>query len=191
MSKKALAIVAFFILMFSFQNCSQTMDPNSNSSEADVQKTDDEIPHVVLPVKSDSITVLNDPTKSNLEAFYLKISLQDGLVTRLDESLRPVIDKDPYCLSGNQMKELSGILAQSQVCYPPEKDLDGNNICALYYKYPYAILNGSYFEVKLGEATSSCDSPVDLCEEKPEMLKGFVSYLLKNIKKQVCHFQEL
>lgn len=188
MNKKAFAIFAFLILIFSFQNCSQ------NSNLKNLSKTEDEnkkeYPNVVVPADTEFLIITNDLEKSGIVAENFKLDVQRGVAEI--ENPQSKEKGESYCLTEDQQEELQSILEQSQVCYPEHKEVeDDDRVCTMEYKYPYATLLAPYFEVKLGETSSGCDKPIDLCEEKSDMLKGFVSYLLKNLKKQACHFVDI
>lgn len=178
--KRGLIFTAFFsLLMISFQNCSQhnfaTQSASSAASTAQVKSTGSQ------PATEFSQLALWD----NQNQQILDVNLVSGEMVAYEDygSVRG----EKYCMTADELKEVKAILANSSVCVPDVDLKDAKEqMCAMLYQYPYASLSNSKDEVRLGERTSGCDLPADLCEDKGAMLKNFSAAVLKNLEQRKC-----
>lgn len=188
--KKYGAIFAFTILVVSFQNCSQPGVGTGSQLNPDNIKESDSSEKVALE-KAEQIIVLNNQKLSGLSDQAYSVNLENGSIVpgSLEPGGSPSIKT--YCATSEQIDELKALLSASEVCIPPEKVIDENQICTMEYKYPYATLSSDKLELKLGEQSGGCDVPVDLCGQQKDLLRGWISHLLSELKKQECTFQEI
>ena len=88
-----------------------------------------------------------------------------------------------YCLVQERLDALLAILAGAEVCEPvlPDHYFDGR-VCTMNYTNPYAILKfDQQQQMTLGEKTSGCDIPVDLCGDKAAQLKTWRSTIIGHL----------
>jgi hypothetical protein len=187
-------------LVLVFQNCST----GKHYTVEQIQKSVDlgkSNPGKVAPILIDlnttsSIQVFNVRNTEALDPkdllvkpdvyFYL-IHTADGRIESYD--VNNVKLKYAFCLTENDKIELRNILNTAQICEPTEaaKNELQDLVCAMEYTMPYAkLLFPHEKSFTLGEMTSSCDIPIDLCGDHSKLLQGFVKSILLNIKTRAC-----
>ncbi len=178
--KRGLVFIGFFsLLMVSFQNCSQ----HNFATQQSVGES------TTALSKSAGVQPATDFTQltlwDNQNQQILDVNLTNGEMVAFEDygSVRGA----KFCLTADELTEVKTILANSSVCVP---DIDLKNakdqICTMLYQYPYASLSNAKDEIKLGERTSGCDQPSDLCDDKGAMLKNFSASVLKNLEQRKC-----
>jgi len=185
--KKYGAIFAFTILVVSFQNCSQ---PGVGPVGAFNSQNPDSSKKVALD-SAEQMIVINNVELSGLRDEAYSIDLNNGMIVPGSFEGHSVPSSKSFCATQEQIEELKILLSTSEVCVPPAKEVPENQICTLEYQYPYATLLSEKLELKLGEAKGGCDESVDLCGQQKELLRGWISHLLSELKKQECSFQEI
>jgi hypothetical protein len=174
-------LVGVFVLVISFQNCSQH---NANLSESESslnpqKKGESNI--IETPIYEVKKLVLWNSSKMQ----FLDLDVSTGKMTAFEEG--GTVLGDQYCLSANELSEVKTILLNSSVCetaldYEQMKD----QVCTMLYKYPYASIDTGKNEFRLGEQTSGCDIPADLCGDKSQMLKNFVAMVINTLPQKSC-----
>ena len=185
--KKFGAIFAFTILVLSFQNCSQP----GIAPEGELISQNSNSPQKVALDSAEQMIVINNSKLSGLSDEAYSIDLSNGMV--IPGSLEGVglPSSKSFCATQEQIEELKVLLSSSEVCVPPVNVVDENQVCTLEYQYPYATLMSDQLELKLGEKRGGCEQPVDLCGQQKELLRGWISHLLTQLKSQECTFQEI
>ena len=185
--RKIGAIFVFTILVLSFQNCSQ---PGLNPTGEQASQYPNSPQKIALDT-AEQMIVINNSNLSGLSDEAYSIDLSNGMV--IPGSLEGVgtPSSKSFCATQEQLEELKVLLSSSEVCVPPVKVLDENQICTLEYQYPYATLVSDKLELKLGEKKGGCDQEIDLCGQQKELLRGWISHLLTQLKSQACTFQEI
>jgi hypothetical protein len=179
--KKFSVILGLFIMIVSFQNCAQqkvdlagiySVGTPVNKGSEDVQET---------PIEEIKKVVLWDPSNKQ----FLDLDIDSGKMIAFEEG-GTVLGKN-YCLSEPELVEVKTILLNSSIC---EKRLDiaaaKDQVCTMLYRYPYASIDTGKNEYRLGEMTSGCDQPMDLCGDKSLMLKNFIAGVVSQLSLKVC-----
>lgn len=163
---KVLVIPAFFMILF-FQNCGKAPIPQGDALHTGVVEANapQYNKYSVDGYKTLSLWDVNTHR-------FLDLNLQTGEILAFEEAGQTTGSR--YQLTEAQMTELRSILNSAEICEPIVKpeDLEGR-VCTMQYHYPYATLMDQGEEVRLGEKTSGCDIPVDLCGTKAKDLKDW------------------
>lgn len=186
MKKYALAAVVT-VVFISFQNCAPNK-ANSPTSEAGPEKAETQF----NKVSASDFSVLSlwdsgcdegctHDQVVQAQPRYLDINLSNGLMESvpLDRSL----PHEKFCISSLKLDELRSILAGADVCDPviPAGYFSGR-VCSMSYTNPYALLKVDASEVvPLGEKTSGCDIPTDLCGDKAQQLRLWRNSIVSNL----------
>jgi hypothetical protein len=198
-------IISFSILtalIIGFQNCAKIQLQESPKNQASVSMNPvTSQPATFNPNSADKLLIPNNPNIENSKAgpslnsdiYYFQINLTTGGISSYDFN-EEVLQNKTFCLSDSDLNELKSILNNAAVCdktsataeATPDSSNSSEKLCTAVYKEPYASLIFGDSEVKLGEAKSGCDEPVDLCGAHKDLLKGFVTNLLKNISTKSC-----
>jgi hypothetical protein len=177
MRKTYLAVIGF-VLVLSFQNCSQAPQPGGK----DVGAGEASAPtYNKYSVSSYSTLAVWDYVRSQ----YLDVNLQTGEMVSYAEAGQ--VRGETFCVPLAQMKELHQILNSAEVCEPivNSQELAGQ-VCTMQYRYPYASLVDKSDEVRLGEKTNGCDVPIDLCGDKAQQLKNWTKSIVSNLSQMTC-----
>lgn len=171
--KKYLVLCSVFMLIVSFQNCSKVGQTNIDSSGNLIQGQQ----YNKYSVEPYPILSLWDYTRYQ----YLDLDLSTGHMEAFEEAGQ--VSGNTYCLKSSQLAEVQQILAGAEICEPiVYKASDAGNLaCTMNYRYPYAILTNSGEEVRLGEMTSGCDAPIDLCEVKAQDLRRWTENVVDHL----------
>jgi hypothetical protein len=180
--KRSLSLIVFMtILVFSFQNCSSNNFATSTLAENGATSSN----------KSGTMVPTTDFNKfviwDNEHQQILDVDLQNGEMIAFEDygSVRG----EKYCLTPSELSEVRTIIASSSVCVPDieEKAEQEQQMCAMLYQYPYASLANKQDEYRLGEKTSGCDVPSDLCGDQGPMLKNFTTFVIRNLEQKKCN----
>lgn len=197
---RVLFVFIFTALVLVFQNCSSGKQYSVEQIEKNID-LNKSAPGKVTPVSIDLNTVSSlqafnvrntvslDPQDLLVkpDIYYYLVSVADGRIESYD--VNNVKLNYNYCLTETDKTELNNILQTAQICEPTQaaKDEMQDYACTLQYTMPYAQLHFPHEKsFTLGEMTSGCDIPVDLCGDHAKLLQGFVRNLLLNIKTKNC-----
>jgi hypothetical protein len=180
--KRSLSLIVFMtILVFSFQNCSNSNFATSSQSAGGVAASN----------KSGSMVPATEFNRfmiwDNEHQQILEVDLQNGEMIAFEDYGN--VRGEKYCLTPSELSEVKTILSSSSVCIPDieEKAEKEQQMCAMLYQYPYASLANKQDEYRLGEKTSGCDVPSDLCGDKGPMLKNFTTFVIRNLANKKCN----
>jgi hypothetical protein len=183
-------LLVIFTLLLSFQNCQKPPHPDEinqvslNLNTAQKVDLNQEVIVSVSLVFQDSKVV----TKAghNYQVLYnktLDVDLKTGAIVE-----RSDIDSSTanYCLTQALKNELVSILKASQVCKSGEAQ-NNQQVCGQAIQPPYAQLITSREQFDLGSASDTCgNNSIDLCEDQPNLLKGFIQSLKSSYKQLTC-----
>jgi len=111
---------------------------------------------------------------------YLDLDLQSGQIVAFEEAGQ--VRGKTYQLKADVLAEAQQIMAGAEICEPVINSTDiENRVCTMNYRYPYAILVQQGDEARLGEITSGCDVPVDLCGDKAQKLHQWVTNIVDHL----------
>ncbi len=174
--KKQYSIViglAAFLVVF-FQNCGKPPASQSSGESSGVTSVDQKFNKYQV-AGLNTVAVWDDSKQR-----FLDVDLSNGSVQAYEQAGR--VAGATYQLSNEQLVSLKGILQQAEVCEPVEKSAQQKDIaCTMVYVYPYATLVSQNQQTKLGEQTSGCDVPVDLCDDKSNQLKDWSKSLVDSL----------
>lgn len=171
------------VLFITFQNCAPP-PKGSESSDSTVQKTETQFNKVLANEFSvlslwesgcDESCTITELRQSQPK--YVDVVIQSenpkkiGYIETWPLDQRLVHSK--YCLVPEKLDALKAILSGAEVCEPilPDNYFEGR-VCTMSYTNPYALLKADQqSQMSLGEKTSGCDIPIDLCGEKAVQLK--------------------
>jgi hypothetical protein len=201
-------MIRFFViviltgLILIFQNCSTGKNFTNSNSIINLQNTQlgsDKV--IVLPMDLRTTLSMQINNVRNTKAmepqdllvkpdiYYYLVNIADGKIQAFD--MNNIKLNYNFCLSDGDKSELINILQTGQICEPnPEGDLSSqeDRVCTMNYVMPYAKLNFSnHSSFSLGERSSGCDIPTDLCGDHSTLLKGFVRNFLLNISTKTCN----
>jgi hypothetical protein len=168
-----LASLGLFLMMF-FQNCGKP--PSGANSQ--------ELTGVALPNQQYNKYEVGSPQKISLWDFnharFLDLDLKSGQMVAYEQGGQ--MRGETFQVSPERMSELQGILNGAEICEPiVSAKSSEDQMCAMVYRYPYATMMGQGDEVRLGEATSGCDIPTDLCGEKAKQLQSWSKSLVDSL----------
>lgn len=175
--RKSLFIIGSFILMLSFQNCSK-----NNLQQVD-QATSANDPATYDKVSTSNVDKVAAQDVSS--GRKLEIDVRSGRIAVFSDFGHERLDD--RCLSEQERTQVESLLAKAELCVPlvePSQYMDKN--CTMIYKFPYATLLVGAEAVNLGEMTSGCDVPTDLCGASADELKDFVQSILASYAQKVC-----
>lgn len=172
MKKKysVLGALGFFLVLF-FQNCGKA--PNSDGG----------FPAGVSAQQYNKYTAEGFSTLSMWDYVrnrFLDLNLETGEVIAFEEA--GDVRGESFQLSAEKLSEVKAILQGAEICEPvinPE-DREGR-LCAMAYRYPYAVFMEQGEEVRLGEKADSCDIPIDLCGEKATQLQSWTKSYVESL----------
>ncbi len=179
MRKSYLAVIGF-VMLLSFQNCGKP--PGNGSSSSETPATISEAPAFnKLSIQSYTTLAVWDYLRSQ----YLDVNLQTGEMISFAEAGQ--IRGLTYCVAPARMDELRKILSAAEICEPLVRTSEvPGQVCTMQYRYPYASLVEKTGEMRLGEKTSGCDIPIDLCGEKAVLLKNWTKVIVSNLDLNLC-----
>ncbi len=188
-SKKLFAgIFSAFLIVFSFQNCSQAprADEVTYSAELTSMKVDLQSERMkqvdFLIQENESVT-----RAGRTYSIAVNKTLQVDLITGIFKIASDLgLDPNDYCLTDSLKQELLTILKGSQICKNP--DIASDKVCTMVLKPSYAQILTDVDHYDLGSANNGCGAgSVDLCGSQPDMLKGFIAALKNQYKSLSCH----
>ena len=175
--------ILLLVVMAGFQNCAQpnkiinspsgvTAGEVNSGSSAEYRKT--------AASSYDALTLMDDKNFRNIE-----IDLSSGKARSI--SLRTNKSLGDLCLKPEDLKPVTDLLKQSDVCEPlaATKPQEGR-ICTQVYVYPYAALGEGGQKIMLGEKVDGCAPSVDLCAEKASQLKALAQNILSYVDQRIC-----
>lgn len=184
MKKKLVFFIATFLIIVSFQNCGQA--PQISNSESSESKTSTDGSYNKYSTEGVESLVMWDFQRQQ----FLDLNLNSGKVLPFEQygsEVAKATEQVDKCASPEDLQRLQQILQESIICEPVvQADQLKDKVCTMVYEYPYASLVGGGDEVKLGERTSGCDQPVDLCGDKATLLKQFVTSFIQNLDSKNC-----
>jgi hypothetical protein len=177
-------------LLLSFQNCQKPPHPDEinqvslNLNTAQKIDLNQEVVDSVNLIFQDSKVV--SKAGHNYQVLYnktLNVDLKTGVIVESSD-----IDSSTanYCLTQALKNELVSIIKASQVC---RTGVDQNNqqVCGQAIQLPYAQLITSREQFNLGSASDTCgNNSIDLCEDQPNLLKGYILSLKNSYKQLTC-----
>lgn len=179
MKKWTLAFASLLLILF-FQNCQKatqvTDQANAASAGAlpsatEFKKTSAQGVSVLQLWDYDHARTLDLDLATGKMAVFLNYGSDRG---------------EDLCLSEAERQEAKTLLSNSEVCEPVVSNDQKDQQCIQIYKYPYAVLIEQGQEIRLGEKTSGCDIPVDLCGNQAQSLKDFVQHVLATLDQKTC-----
>lgn len=164
---------SLFLVLF-FQNCGKPPASSENGTSAGVVGSTQQYNKFSV----DSFTTVS--VWDFMRNRYLDVDLKTGKVTAFEEAGQ--VTGESFQLSAEKLASLGEILTGAEVCEPivNPADLEGR-ACNMAYRYPYVALVDKSDEVRLGEKTSSCDVPIDLCGDKAASLKSWSTSLVEGL----------
>lgn len=162
-------LVVLVLMIASFQNCGkvQQTDIASNSPSPNTQ-------YNKFSVEEYKVLSLWDYKRMQ----YLDIDLKSGEIKVFQEAGQAA--GPTYQLNDAELAVAQATLASSQICEPVVR-VETGEACTMSYRYPYAILVDKGDEVRLGEMTTGCDIPVDLCDDKAAQMKSWSSHIVEHL----------
>lgn len=201
MNKYVPLMLIFFALVAGFQNCSPNglnqTDMASNSVSGGVNEAPGISQNGPLPaieaieVVTPSGLVPTGTTMQRVAEKTLYLDLKSGSIDELDSEGQPIAAPNAtsprHCLTQNDLSILMSILESAQLCQAAPAPTSPKEVCAMFYKSPYARLHSlNGHSIDLGEARSSCDRGPDLCGSNPSLLKAFVANLAAHLQEKKC-----
>lgn len=172
--------ISIFILLH-FQNCSKPNSLESVDGGINSGKVNGNQEYEIISTKEFRKLVLWD----HQQAQFVDLNLDTGRMIAYEEygSVR----SDQFCLTVEELEKVNKIMSTSDICDPKVSlDQPQETMCTMMYTYPYVTLISPYIEIKLGERTSGCDEPVDLCAEGSKSLRDFVSSVVSSLELHKC-----
>ncbi|MFN8791993.1 MAG: hypothetical protein ACK5Y2_11115 [Bdellovibrionales bacterium] len=174
MKTQVAAAVGFLVLMFGFQNCSQSGSESQNSS---------------VPTQQAKI---EDPNLKSLQSLEI-LTTAEGQSVSLNIMTGELVQKGAMgtvrkCLSAERLATIQDLLQKSSLC---EFEPAEGELCAHVYGYPYAILQWPDIQVQVGESHSSCHKGPDLCGQDGKLLRGLLRDVIARWSEWSCDFQSL
>lgn len=183
MVKKIVFFASLLFVIVSFQNCSQP--PESIQQESNQTSVDEKSFNKYSTDGVQNIVMWDFERQQ-----FLDLNLESGQILPFEQygsDVSKTAESVPKCASSEDLAKLNEILQGSSICEPVQSaDQFKDRACTMLYEYPYASLLGGGDEVKLGERTSGCDQPVDLCGDKAALLKQFVTTFIQNLDQKNC-----
>ncbi len=173
-TKMWVSLSAITVLILSFQNCAKTTVPTTSDVNGGP---------VSPPVKYNKYSV-NEFTTMSLwdesRSRFLDLDLSNGQVAAFEEAGQ--VRGESYCLKDEQLVAAQTILSGAEICEPVvDAEQAQGQMCAMLYDYPYVTMVSQANQAKLGERTSSCDAPVDLCGQKAQQLRSWYVNIIAHI----------
>jgi hypothetical protein len=183
-------LIVALTLLLSFQNCQKPPHPdeiNLVSLNAELsQKVDlnqEMLDKVSLVFQDSKIVTKAGHSYQVLFSKTLQIDLSSGVILESSD-----IDSTTahYCLTEDIKNELVSILKASQICKSGPAQ-NNQQVCGQSIQLPYAQVLTSRETFDLGSASDTCgNNSVDLCDEQPILLKGFIQSLKAQYKQLTC-----
>lgn len=183
-----------FAILFSFQNCQKNplLDEltfySKNPMAVNVNKinlSEKIINEFQFINRENEDIIKNGQTFTLVTNNVYHVDLVTGRI--LSESEFSQVKKN-YCLTEALRSELNSILKSSSVCQTGNKQRVADQVCLQVIKTPYAIIITDKDQFELGSASDGCESNlVDLCDEGPELLKGFIAHLKLQLNSLGCN----
>lgn len=174
MKKQVATAVGFLVLVFGFQNCSQS---SSESQSA------------LMPTQQ---TKIEDPNLKSVQSLEI-LTTAEGQSVSLDVRTGELIQKGAMgtvrrCLSAERLATIQNLLQSSSLC---EFEPAEGELCAHVYGYPYAVLQWPDIQIQVGESHSSCHKGPDLCGQDGKLLRGLLRDVIARWGEWSCDFQSL
>ena len=178
MKKKWIFILSSLVLILSFQNCQKS---ELNNVRPEAANLSDVTSYNKTSASDTSIVQVWDYDQGRT----LDVDVSNG---RIAVYLNYGSDRaQDICLTDSEKQELQALLSSAEVCEPVlPADHFLNRQCTMNYRYPYAVLVQGSDQIKLGEMTSGCDVPTDLCGNKAQELQNFAQHLLASSDQRAC-----
>lgn len=174
--KRVIALTSLLLLMLSYQNCAQR-----NVNQSDGGPTASGVIAEEIPAKGTEKMTIWDQGRQQV----LDLDLVSGRMISYENY--GDVRGASFCLNKSELSEVKTILENSSICEPAVNFEEmKNKVCTMLYKYPYVTLVKGLSEYRLGEMNNGCDIPVDLCGDKAEMLKNFITSVLKTLPAHAC-----
>ena len=174
--------IAAFALI-SFQNCARTSSAARDSqsiSSVQYVKTDASLYSLLkvdeIALQPASLTADQIRQQKTSPLRVLEIDLEKGTLY--------IIPRDGdgpgemYSLDADDQTNLKDMLAEAQICEPVVPVSRAEIACTAEYVFPYVELSHDEVVKKLGEKTSGCQVPVDLCDDKGAAFKQYLRDLI-------------
>ncbi|MEQ1722301.1 MAG: hypothetical protein ABL930_03940 [Pseudobdellovibrio sp.] len=183
-------LVVILTLLLSFQNCQKPPHADEinqvslgSSAAQKVDLNQEVIGSVNLIFEDSKIVTKAGHSYQVLYNKTLKVDLNTGVIV---ESSDINSNTANYCLNEELKSELVSILKASQVCKSGSVT-SSQEVCGQAIQLPYAQLITSREQFDLGSASDTCgNNSVDLCEDQPSLLKGYIQNLKAIYKQQSC-----
>lgn len=187
------SIAVGLITLLSFQNCQKAPyqdeinlaknGTTSGNSSLKVNLAEQRVSEVqFLSEENQSIT-------KNGRTFTIVVN-STSFVDLATGKIKVVSDLDGgsqnYCLTEDLKNELLNIVKSSSVCKLGNQ-IPSGSACTQALKLPYARIVTTNEQFDLGGASDGCGSnAVDLCEQQPDLLKGFAANLRAKLATLGC-----
>jgi hypothetical protein len=168
------ALVILVLMIASFQNCGKVQQSDISSTD---QSAKDKAQTQYNKFSIDGYNILSIWDYKRLQ--YLDIDLKTGIIKVFAEAGQ--VPGPSMQLNSDELALVKSILNQGEVCEPVVQLPAEGQVCSMLYRYPYAILVDKGDEIRLGEMTSGCDVPVDLCEQKSSQLRDWSSRIVEHL----------
>jgi hypothetical protein len=183
--KNTFILMGIFISMISiaYQNCGKVNKVSPNA----IDQTTEQKPALLELKNSNSITLLKSST-DGFGMYAYEINVDTGEV---EKTIYDVPKNDPsnqpevLCLDEAQRMVLENEIQKSSVCFFKHKE-DPNMNCTMEYRYPYALVNQGYQNIKLGENASACVDFYDICTDNRDNFIKVVNDILVDIDSASC-----
>lgn len=168
-----LVSLAAFLVIF-FQNCGKPPGIDSNNESVGVGPSNQQFNK--YEVGKFSTISLWDFLKSR----FLDVNIDSGVITAYEQGGQ--VQGANFQLPQDKLNDLKAILTGAEICEPLEEEKSSEAMmCTMVYTYPYATLISNQDQVKLGEKTNGCDTPVDLCGKKAEALQAWARAVVESL----------
>lgn len=174
--KKWAVVISIFALIVSFQNCSK------HQSDPSLIEKQEPVNYNKFSTEGADHLVMWDMQHQQ----FLDLNLNNGKMIPVEKYGDQPISSDTYCLSAQELQQVTGIISQAEICEPIANPNQLQKVCTQVYTYPYATLASQDAEVRLGEKIDGCSVPTDLCGSKAQELKDFVGLVVGSINQRVC-----
>ena len=175
-------------LVLSYQNCGSPQTPMGASGESTLKGIDSNSSQVEAESWTGIEFVSESANSPRGERYHL--DLNTGEIVAFSELAAKPSEQRRLCLTEDELDEIRAIIETSSVCEPVEQVRE-DQMCTMQYESPYAWLvsedNRGEAILALGEKSNGCDQPTDLCGDHPNLLKGFIAAVARDLDQRSCN----
>lgn len=172
-----------FILLFSYQNCSEKKLADETSFDENRRSlTDLQVNQVKFSAEKESeIQKASNTFKVRTQVQYV-LDPETGVLAEYDEAAETFAT---YCLTENLLVDVRSILSGSRVCTAPPDPPDV--VCTMAIVPSYAEIVTQNEVLKLGYSSSGCmGGSIDLCDSQPNELKSWIDSVRSQLPQLGC-----